>query len=196
MPAFQTTGQAQLQPAIPAANTRPVRVCRQEERRLGVLTMRRRRVTARGVQPRGPVQHVCAWFEVDGAVAPTTGERFVRAWPDLNAESCPRFVDAFAQACPERLHLLLRDHSGAHTAQRLTLPEHVRLVCWPPYGPERNPMERVWRDRKDALAWLQCPHLDAQHDPVAPRLRAYQAATRQTLTGDPSLVAAIHARCP
>ena len=37
-------------------------------------------------------------------------------------------MDACAQAFPDRLHRLLRDHSGAHTAHQLTIPANVRLV--------------------------------------------------------------------
>jgi transposase len=70
----------------------------------------------------------------------------------LAAEMFQLVVDAFAQACRDSLNLLLPDHSGAPTAQRLTLPENVRLVFLPPYCPELNPIERVWRDLKDALA--------------------------------------------
>jgi transposase len=153
-------------------------------------------VTARGVQPLGQVQHVFEWCYVYGAVAPTTGERFFLELPYRNAESFQLFVDAFAEAFPESLNLLRLDNSGAHTAQRLRLPDKVRLVFLPPYCPELNPIERVWRDLKDALAWLQFPDLDAQQDHVAQLLRAYQAATRQTLTGYPYLVEAIHALCP
>jgi transposase len=136
------------------------------------LTVRRRRLTARGVQPIGTVQHVFEWFYVYGAVAPTTGERFFLELPYLKAESFHLFVDAFAEAFPDSLNLLLLDNSGAHTAQRLTLPENVRLVFLPPYCPELNPIERVWRDLKDALAWLQFPNLEVQQDYVAQLLRA------------------------
>jgi hypothetical protein len=53
-----------------------VRVFRQDESRVGILTVRRRRLTACGVQPVGAVQHIFDWFYIYGAVAPTTGERF------------------------------------------------------------------------------------------------------------------------
>jgi transposase len=89
----------------------------------------------------------------------------------------------FAQAFPDRLNLLLLDNRGAHTAQRLTMPYNVRLVFLPPYGPELHPIERVWRDLKDALAWLQFPTLEAHQDYIAALLRAHEAATRQALTG-------------
>jgi putative transposase len=103
------------------------------------------------------------------------------------------FVNALAQAFPESLNLLLLDNRGAHTAQRLTLPANVRLVCLPPYCPELNPIERGWRDLKDALAWLQFPTLDAQQDDLASRLRAYEAATLHTLTSYTYLLEAVHA---
>jgi putative transposase len=60
-----------------------------------------------------------------------------------------RFVDRFAQAFPDSLNLLLLDNRGAHTPQRLTLPENVRLVFSPPYCPELSPIERVRRDLKN-----------------------------------------------
>jgi transposase len=164
IPAFQTPCHAHLRQAIPATNTRPVRVFSPDESRFGVLTVRRRRLTASGVQPVGVVPHVFEWFYVYGAVEPTTGERFFLELPDLNVERFQLFVKAFAEAFPDGLNLLLLDNSGAHPAQRLALPANIRLVFLPPYCPELNPIERVWRDLKDALAWLQCPHLDAQQD--------------------------------
>jgi transposase len=167
-----------------------------DESRFGFLTVRRRRLTAHGVQPVGAVQHVFAWFYVDGAVEPTTGERFFLELPDLNAESFQLFADAFAAAFPDSLNLLLLDNSGAHTARQLTLPANVRLVFLPPYCPELNPIERVWRDLKDALAWLQFPNLDVQQDYMATLLQRYEPATRQALTGYTSLVDAMYALCP
>jgi transposase len=190
---FQATCGARLQEVIPPANTRPVRVFSQDESRFGLLTVRRRRLTARGVQPIGSVQHIFEWCYVYGAVEPTTGERFFLELPYLNAEMFQLFVDAFAQAFPDSLNLLLLDNSGAHTAHKLTIPENVRLVYLPPYCPELNPIERVWRDLKDALAWLQFPTLDVQQAYIATLLRAYEATTLQSLTGYTYLVEAIYA---
>jgi transposase len=126
-------------------------------------------------------------------VAPTTGARFFLELPDLNAANFQLCIDLFSQAFPDSLNLLLLDNRGAHTARQLTIPENVRLVYLPPYGPELNPIERVWRDLKDALAWLQFPTLDAQQDYLATRLQAYEAATRQALTSYTYWVEAIHA---
>jgi transposase len=170
-----------------------VRVFSQDESRFGLLTVRRRRLTASGVQPVGPVQHIFEWFYVYGAVAPTTGERFFLELPYLNAETFQLFIEAFADAFPDSLNLLLLDNSGAHTAQRLRWPENVRAVWLPPYCPELNPIERVWRDLKDDLAWEQFADLTAQLHHVGHLLQAYDAPTLQALTGYRYLVDAINA---
>jgi transposase len=172
MPAFQETCLEQLQGVIPPENTRPVRVFSQDESRFGLLTVRRRRLTAFGVQPVGTVQHVFEWFYVYGAVAPPTGERFFLELPYLNTENFQLFVDTFAQAFPDSLNLLLLDNSGIHRAQRLMLPSHVRLVFLPPYCPELNPIERLWRNLKDDLAWQQFMSVEAQPDYVGQLLQA------------------------
>jgi hypothetical protein len=164
-----------------------------DERRVGLRTIRRRRLTARGVPPVGPVQHVFAWWYGYGAVEPTTGARFFLEWPSLHAAMFQLFVNAFAQAFPDRLNSLLLDNRGAHTASPLTLPENVRRLFLPPYGPELHPIERVWRDLKDALAWLPCANLAAQQDDLSLLLRGDEAATLQSLTSSPYLVEALHA---
>jgi transposase len=170
-----------------------VRVFSQDESRLGLLTVRRRRVTARGVQPVGPVQHVFEWFYVYGAAAPASGERFFLELPYLNADMFPLFLDAFPQAFPDSLNLLLLDKSGAHTAQRLRWPENRRGVWLPPYCPELNPIERVWRNLKDDMAWEQFTDLPAQLETGAHSLQEYDAPPLQSLTSYTYLIEAIHA---
>jgi transposase len=191
--AFQASAAQQLRAAIPAGERRPVKVFSQDESRFGLLTVRRRRLTARGVQPVGTIQHVFDWFYVYGAVAPTSGESFFLELPYLNSTTFQVFLTTFAQAFPDSLNVLLLDKSGGHTATRLVIPENVRLVWLPPASPELNPIERVWRDLKDALAWQQFPDLAAQQAYVGDLIRAYDAAMLQSLTGYPYLVDAIHA---
>jgi transposase len=170
-----------------------VRVFSPDDSRFGLLTIRRRRLTARGVQPIGTVQPVFEWFSVDGAVEPTPGARFFLAVPYLHAARFQLFVDAFAQAFPDRLTIRMLDNGGAHTSSQLTLPEHVRRRFLPPYGPELNPIERVWRDLKDDVAWRQFADLNAQQDDLTLLLQGDAAATLPSLPGYPYRVEAIHA---
>jgi len=170
-----------------------VRVFSPDASRFGLWTGRRRRLTACGIQPVGTIHHVFEGFDVDGAGAPTTGERFLLERPALPADRCHLFRDAFAQAVPESLHILPVENSGAHTAPRLRGPGTGRSVPWPPDGPELTPSERVWRELTDEVAWEPCAELAAQLDEIRRLLQAYDAATLHSLAGYAYVVEAIHA---
>ncbi len=58
------------------------------------------------------------------------------------------------------------DNSGAYTAHRMRWPEQVCSLWLLPYCPELNPIEQVWRDLKDDLAWPLFTDLDAQQEYV------------------------------
>lgn len=182
-----------MQTAIPATNTRPIKVFAQDESRFGLRTVRRRRLTARGVQPVGLMQHDFQNFYVYGAVAPTSGDDFFLLLPQLNSTNFQVFIDGFAAAYPDTLNLVVLDNSRCHTAKGVCVPENVRFVFLPPYSPELNPIERFWRDLKDHLAWLQFTDLADQHDFVGALLRAYTPAAIQSLTGYTYFVEAVNA---
>jgi len=182
-----------LRAAIPLANTCPVKVFSQDESRVGLLPVRRRRLTACGVQPLGTVQPVFDWFYVYGAVAPISGESFFVEVPHLNHLNFQVFLDECARAFPDSLNLLVRDKRGGHTAKHLHVPANVRLGWLPPYAPELTPIERGWRDVQDALAWQQFTDVEAQQEDVADVLCAYDAPTLQSLTAYPYFVDAVNA---
>ncbi len=182
-----------MRAAIPPANTRPIKIFAQDESRCGLLTVRRRRLTARGVQPIGSIQHNYQWLYVYGAVAPRTGEHFFLEMPHLNSANFQVFLDEFAKAFPDSLNVLVLDRSGAHRAHALELPDNVRLVLLPAASPELNPIERVWRDLKDHLAWQQFVDLATLEAYIADLLCTYDAPTLQSLTAYPYFVEAVNA---
>ena len=170
-----------------------MRVCRQAESDGGLLTVRRRRLTACGVPPVGPLPHVFAWCDVDGAVAPTTGARLFLAWPEVHAATWPRLVDACAPAFPDRVNLRRVGQRSAPTARRLRWPAHVRYLGLPPYGPALNPSARVWRDLQDDLAWPPFTELEVPQEEVATVVQADDAPALPSLTGYAYLVEASQA---
>src|SRR5262245_61921586 len=155
-------------------------------------TLQRRRITATGVKPQATLQHDYGTCWLYGSIAPTTGEHLFLLLPRLDACAMQLFVDEFAKAHPSTFTMLLMDNSGAHTAKRLTLPLNVALVFQPAASPELTPAERVWHDLKDQFAWLIFGDLDALEREIVERVRAYQAATLNSLTSYPYLVQAIH----
>ncbi len=167
-----------------------------DESRLGLQTVRRRRLTARGTKPVGPCQHRFKNFYLYGAIAPRTGDGYFLGLPKLNAELFQVFLDAFARARPHTLNVLLVDNSRCHTAHALVLPANVILLFQPPYAPEVNPAERVWQALKDALAWQCFADLPALQARVVELVQAWDADMLRSLTAYPFIMDAMNALSP
>lgn len=155
----------------------------QDESRCGLLPIQRRRITAQGVQPLLPAAYHFESLYLYGAVEPLTGQSFFLELPTLNTHGFQLFLDHFAATDPASFHLLLLDNGAFHKAQALRLPPNIGLLFFPPYSPELNPIERLWRDLKDWLASSFPTSLDELSDLLCTRLREYSAATLRSLTG-------------
>jgi hypothetical protein len=150
----------------------------------------RRRITARGVHPLLSAAYRFENLYLYGVVEPLTGQSFFLELPLLNTQGFQVFLDHFAATDPARFHLLLLDNGAFHKAQALRCPANVGLLFLPPYAPELNPIERLWRDLKDWLATSQPDSLDALSSLLCTRLRQYTPATLRSLTSFPYLLAA------
>ncbi len=195
MTTFQTTFAARLQAQLPTDRTKSVKLWAYDESRLGLHTIRRRRITARGTKPVGQLQQRFTNFYLYGAIAPASGDGFFLGMPKFNAEHFQRFLDEFAQARPDTFNVLLLDNSRCHTAQELRIPENVVLLFQAPYAPELNPAERVWEHLKTALAWRCFAGLEALQAEIVRLVTAYDAATLHSLTAYPYIMSAINAVC-
>jgi transposase len=149
----------------------------------------RRRLTARGVQPLVPAAYRFESLYVYGAVEPLTGQSFFLELPALTTQGFQLFLDHFTATDPLSSHLLLLDNGAFHKARALRLPPNLELLFFPPYTPELNPIERLWRDLKDWLAPYHPASLTQLSKLLGSRLKHYSAATLRSLTGFPYLLA-------
>ncbi len=185
-----------MQAVLPPEQPKPVKLWVYDESRFGLHTIRRRRITARGTKPVGQVQHRFENFYLYGAIAPADGDGFFLGLPKLNGDQVQLFLEELAKARPDTFNILLVDNSRCHTAKALEVPADMRLVFQEPYAPELNPAERVWQDLKTALAWHRFASLAELQAEIVRLVEAYDAATLQSLTAYPYIVAAINAVCP
>ena len=172
---------------------RTVKVFAQDETRLGLLPLVRRRITACGVQPIATVTHTFDNFYLYGAVEPTTGASFFLELPSLNSQMFQVWLDGFAAAFPEACNILVLDNGAFHKAKGLRWPANVVPVFLPPYSPELNPVERLWRDLKDKLADCMAKTLDELSDAVGALIQNYSHATLKSLTSFTYFVQAVEA---
>jgi transposase len=168
-----------------------VRVFAQDESRIGLLPIVRHRITARGVQPTISSAYRFESFYLYGAVEPATGESFFLELPHLNTDTFQIFVNELAKAFTASCNILLLDHGAFHKAKALALADNLITLFLPPYSPELNPIERLWRDLKDQLAG-NLPHtLDELFEQVAQIITRYSTNDLRSLTAFSYLIEAI-----
>jgi transposase len=190
----------QFQTALPTILTqqleaRPslgtIKIFAQDETRLGLLPVVRRRLTACGVQPIATVLPQFDNFYLYGAVEPTTGASFFLELPYLNSQAFQRWLDGFAATFPESLNMLVLDNGAGHKAKAVRWPSNVVPVFLPPYSPELTPIERLWRDLKDKLADVPATTIAALSDAMCAIIQSYSPATLHSLTSFTYFVQAV-----
>jgi transposase len=172
----------------------PVKLWVMDETRLGLHTVRRRRITLRGVKPVGIHQQRFENLYVYGAIAPASGDSLFAIAKTMTSEKFQVFLNQFAEAHAETLNVLLLDNSGTHTAKTLEVPPNVVLLFQEPYAPELNPAERVWRALKDALAWERWWCLADLQDRLLELVGGWTDEMLQSLTSYPYIMAALSAQ--
>lgn len=123
-----------------------------DESRLGLHTIRRRRITVRGIQPIGIYQHAYSNFYLYGTIAPPTGEAYFLGLPTLSAAHFQLFLDHFAMAHPHTLNVLLVDNSRTHTAAALRIPPNIKLLFQ--HRMPRNSTRRNASGVRSRTPWL------------------------------------------
>ncbi|MBK8508358.1 MAG: transposase [Candidatus Competibacteraceae bacterium] len=105
-------------------------------------------------------------------------------------------MEHFSRHYPDSLNVLIIDNAPAHTARSLVLPDHVLLWGLPPYGPELNPVERLWQDLQYRIDVFDQPvrtSLTGLREHVAELINAYTTEQLLSLTGYPYIQQAINA---
>lgn len=161
----------------------PVRYWCQDETRLGLKTIHRRRITAPGVKPIGIEQWRRESYYLYGIVEPKTGDSFFHEFSHLDHICFEQFLKLVSRQYPNSLNIIQLDNSGAHTAGDMTIPVNIRLVFQPAYSPELNPIERLWQYLKDDLTWQVYDTLDELRLDVRDLLRHLCPDTIVSITG-------------
>jgi len=137
-----------------------VRLFCQDETRIGLKTISGRKITARGIKPKGKVQWQFKATYIYGIVEPSTGESFFYEFTHLNSECFQVFLDLVSAHFQADIIIMQVDQAGAHRAKRLKIPKNIILLFQPAHAPETNPIERVWQHFKLGLRWKLPKDLD------------------------------------
>jgi len=94
----------------------------QDETRIGLKTIERKKITARGVKPIGLVQWNFKAYYLYGAVAPQIGENFWLEFSHLDSQCFQIFLDNLAAEYPAHLNVVQLDNGKFHHSSQLKIP--------------------------------------------------------------------------
>jgi transposase len=91
-------------------------------------------------------QMVREYIYAYSAIAPATGDCFSMIAPYCNTEAMNCFLTQLIKQYSRYRIVLLLDKAGWHISRNIHLPENILLMHLPPYSPELNPVELLWRE--------------------------------------------------
>ena len=100
----------------------------------------------KGFRPTVPCHHIREYRYAYGAVEPLTGESFFLVMPLCNTACMNVFLQKLSEEYPNDRILLCCDGAAWHKSKGLIVPDNIRLFYIPPYTPEMNPIEQIWRE--------------------------------------------------
>lgn len=178
-----------------------------DETRIGLKTIGGRKITARGVKPRGQMQWQFLATYIYGIaenlwgrspsteffkrVEPKTGEHFFYEFSPLNTDCFQVFLQLVFQQFPDDLLIIQLDNGAFHKAKRLNVPRNIILLFQPPHCPELNPIEQVWQYLKRRLRWSLPTTLNQLRQQLRERLEALTLEIVQLITGRSSILNAL-----
>ena len=105
-------------------------------------------IAAKGVQPIVNYQHKFSNTYLYGSYSPIDGDSFV--W-EINGVDCKifeQYLEAFSKHRPDEFKIVIIDNAGFHSTKHIDVPANIYLLRIPPYCPELNPCEQIWKDFK------------------------------------------------
>ena len=125
---------------------RNVRLMFEDEAGFGRINKPKRGWRPKGFRPSVPCHHIREYRYAFGAVEPLTGENFFLAMPNCDTKCTNVFLAELSKQYPEDLILLVCDGAAWHKSKAMVVPKNIKLLNIPPYTPEMNPIEQIWRE--------------------------------------------------
>ena len=116
-----------------------------DEGRFGLQSTLCRKWAKKGAPCTGKVRQSFKNFYVYSAVAPSSGDDFHLLLPFVNTEMMQIFLDEMSKSVGDREIILIMDRAGWHKSKDLIVPGNIEIWYLPPYSPELNPVERLWK---------------------------------------------------
>lgn len=143
-----------------------------DEARFGRINRPVRCWAPAGFRPTTDCQTVREYTYTYGGLCPHDGVLDSLILPTMHAACFELFASEVSNRHPDELVIIVLDGAGSHTAGDLELPDNIRTLTLPPYSPELNPAEQLWKEiRKRRFANTIYTSLDDVETALVQELR-------------------------
>lgn len=101
---------------------------------------------AKGTRPSVPCHHIREYRYAYGAVNPRDGTSFFLVMPYCNTDCMNVFLQELSKSYTGDEILLVCDGAMWHKSSGLMIPANIHITHIPPFTPEMNPIEQVWKE--------------------------------------------------
>lgn len=154
----------------------------QDESRIGLMPIHRKRITWKGIRPKISSEIKRQYSYLFGMIEPLTGKDFMMELPRLDTTTMQVFMDEFAAEDTESLHLIVVDNASAHTTEKLKVGENIVFIFLPANAPELNPIERFWKELKDWLSDYEPKTLEEVSELISQGLASFSEKAISSIT--------------
>ena len=100
----------------------------------------------KGIRPSVPCHHIREYMYAFGAVEPLTGENCFVILPYCDTICMNTFLAELSSAFHDDYIILACDGAAWHKSKSLEIPKNIEIIFIPPYTPEMNPIEQIWKE--------------------------------------------------
>ncbi len=127
-------------------DSKPLVVFFEDEGRFGRISREMYCWVKKDMVPAVARQMVREYVYAYSAIAPQTGDCFSMIAPCCNTEAMNSFLVQLSNQYQDYRIVMLLDKAGWHISKNVRLPDNLLLMHLPPYSPELNPVELLWRE--------------------------------------------------
>ena len=121
----------------------------QDEGRFGRISLPRRCWAPSGIRPVCGAQIIREYIYAYSAISPIDGAIDSLIAPRADTEIMAIFLQQVAERFAEEFIIMFMDKASWHTAGKLKVPENMKLLFLPPYSPQLNPVEHLWKEVRE-----------------------------------------------
>ena len=123
-----------------------VRLMFQDEAGFGRINKPKYCWCRKGIRPQVPCHHIRQYRYAYGAVDPISGDSSFLILPYCNTVCMNIFLEHLSAEYPDDHIVLVCDGAAWHKSSGLKSFPNIELMFIPPYTPEMNPIEQIWKE--------------------------------------------------